>query len=143
MAVEARPMMKVNLVYCPFVDPVTPPLGIASLKSAIERNSDIVVRCLDANLEWHHRLVAEVRAAHERGQLPAELQRFRAAADLLLDKRDDFFDLERYNRASIEFINFTRTLHLKSLRSLTDAQSAVPRPKGGGFLGHAPQGEPA
>lgn len=134
--------MQVNLLYCPFVDPVTPPLGIASLKSALAQDPAIAVRGLDLNLEWHHRLVSEIAEARQRTQVPAELERFHAAAGFLRGRGDEFFDLEKYNRASVDFIQFTRTLHLKTIKLLNDAPTTLGRQKVSEFLDYALQGDP-
>jgi anaerobic magnesium-protoporphyrin IX monomethyl ester cyclase len=134
--------VKVNLLYCPFVDPVTPPLGIASLKSALEKDQAVRVRCLDLNLEWHHRLVAEIAEARRRTQVPPELEQFEAAAGLLRSRGADFFDLEKYNRASVDFIQFTRSLHLKTIKLLNDPQSAQAKQKVAEFIEYALSGNP-
>ena len=53
------------------------------------------------------------------------------------------FDLEKYNRASVDFIQFTRTLHLKTIKLLSDAPTTLGRQKVSEFLDYALQGDPA
>ena len=48
--------MQVNLVFSPFVTPRAP-LGIAIIKSYVEKNSDVAVKCFDLNSQYHNDLI--------------------------------------------------------------------------------------
>ncbi|MBF0380545.1 MAG: tetratricopeptide repeat protein [Magnetococcales bacterium] len=50
--------IKLNLLFCPFVDPITPPSGIASLKGYLDKYGDADVDCIDLNLEFYKTLAS-------------------------------------------------------------------------------------
>ncbi|MBF0195328.1 MAG: tetratricopeptide repeat protein [Magnetococcales bacterium] len=48
--------LKLNLLFCPFVDPVTPPSGIASLKGYLNKYGESEVNCIDLNIEFYENI---------------------------------------------------------------------------------------
>ena len=100
--------LKVNLVYGPFVDPITPPLGIASLKGYLEKNSNTQVRCMDLNLEWHTMMARGKQAGAEQLRKGEKLSK----------NNDKFFDLDHYISASIDFADYLRRNHKHTQYSL-------------------------
>jgi len=84
--------MKLVLVFPPFAFPTYVPLGLAQIKSYLEKNNkNLEVKCLDLNLEFHKRF---------------------------LDKKFDIFKKsklfnEEYNNESKEFISSLTLLHKK------------------------------
>jgi len=94
--------LTVNLVYCPFVEPITPPLGMASLKAYLEKYGDTHVRCMDLNLEWHTNIAKGIDAA---------TQPLRTGQALFQQDNDDFFDIDQYGETSVGFAEFIRKTH--------------------------------
>jgi len=52
--------MQANLVFSPFAKPRTR-LGIALLKSYVEKNSNSQIECFDLNAGYHNDLCADIR----------------------------------------------------------------------------------
>jgi len=102
--------LKVNLLYCPFVDPITPPLGIASLKAYLEKHGNTQVCCMDLNLEWHTMLARSEEAS---------VEPLRKGEKLFRNADNKFFDLDRYNSVASDFVQFTGKTHLSTQYSLS------------------------
>ncbi|NQU56719.1 MAG: tetratricopeptide repeat protein [Rhodospirillales bacterium] len=94
--------LKVNLLYCPFSDPVTPPLGITSLKSYLEKYGNSQVRCMDLSLQWHNKFTQETGPGFEaltKGEK--------------LFKSDDgsFYNIDLYRDVSDKFADVLQAAH--------------------------------
>jgi anaerobic magnesium-protoporphyrin IX monomethyl ester cyclase len=107
-AIDGR--LKVNLLYCPFVDPITPPMGIASLKGYLEKYSNTQVHCVDLNSKWHTMIAAtSAKAAVD----PI------GNGDRLFRNSDNMFDdIDQYRNVSEKFIGTLQETHLSVQYSL-------------------------
>ena len=92
---------KLVLVTMPFISPTSPPLGIASLKSYLESNSDVYVKCIDINLLFYldflEYLKNSDRALNEREKLMINFKDF-------IKNRDNLKDLGKLNYNVVEFL---------------------------------------
>ncbi|MCP4024358.1 MAG: tetratricopeptide repeat protein, partial [Desulfobacteraceae bacterium] len=96
--------IKINLLYCPFVDPITPPLGIASLKAFVE-NENTQVNCMDLNLEWYLQLERQNQNSTES---------IRKGKKLFKNVDETLFDFDRDNRIASNFVDCIHGAHLSS-----------------------------
>jgi len=96
--------LQINLLFCPFVDPITPPQGIASLKSYLEKYADANVHCLDLNLEWHTKALEKDHP----GLKPVQIGRqfFKSEGDL-------FFEIDEYRKVAKDFNEFLKKSHTR------------------------------
>ncbi len=100
--------LKVNLLYCPFFDPITPPLGIASLKAYLEKYNNVQVSCMDLNLEWHTMMA-------ENGQSGMEPL---GKAETLFKNDDTFFDLAQYTGVAADLAECLDSAHTNTQYSM-------------------------
>jgi tRNA A37 methylthiotransferase MiaB len=107
--------LNVNLLFCPFVEPITPPLGIASIKGYLEKNSAARVRCIDLNQKWHS-MMAGGEQINE-GPLRKGKESFKNDATIS--------DLDQYNKASQEFADYLRKIHMYTQYSLCQDNSPI------------------
>lgn len=87
--------LRVNLLFCPFVNPVSPPLGISILKSFLEKNGNPDVRCIDLNLEWHDKIANEDATGYE-----ALGEALRKGKELFKNPDGSFFNVDHYREIS-------------------------------------------
>lgn len=92
--------LRVNLLFCPFVNPVSPPLGISILKSFLEKNGNPDVHCYDLNLEWHDKI-----ANHDATGYEVLGQSLRRGKELFKDPEGDFFDIDQYREISSTMVD--------------------------------------
>lgn len=92
--------LKVNLLFCPFVNPVSPPLGISILKSYLEKNGHPNVNCFDLNLEWHSKIADEDSSGYE-----ALGEALRKGGRLFKDPDGSFFEIDKYREISTELVD--------------------------------------
>ncbi|MBF0358169.1 MAG: tetratricopeptide repeat protein [Magnetococcales bacterium] len=109
--------LKVNLLFCPFVDPVTPPLGIASLKAYLEKYGSSQVRCIDLNIEWHTKLAAEKQDG---------MELFWSGEQLFNSSDNMFSDVGKYINISSGFISLLHATHKNIQYSLCHQESSHP-----------------
>ena len=92
---------KIVLVAMPFINPTSPPLGIASLKSYLERNSDVGVKCIDVNLLFYldflEYLKTEGKELNDREEIMVGFKDF-------IKEKGNFRDLDRLNYNISEFL---------------------------------------
>lgn len=92
---------KVVLVVMPFIKATSPPLGISSLKSYIESNSDVKIKCIDVNLLFHihflEYLKGESRELNER-------EKMMIVFDSFIRNKDNLRNLEKLNYSIKEFL---------------------------------------
>ncbi len=94
--------LKTNLLFCPFVDPITPPLGIASLKAYLEKYGDARINCMDLNIEWHSMLTRDERP---------DLDPLRKGDILFKGSNDSFFNIDKYQNVSSGFASLLHKTH--------------------------------
>lgn len=93
-------MMQANLVFSPFVIPRAP-LGIAGIKSYVEKNSDFDVKCFDLNALYHNDLVDSIREGKGIIKMSAEDKDiFLRAADTFKNKNGEFFNQAVYESSA-------------------------------------------
>jgi len=92
--------LKVNLLFCPFVNPVSPPLGISILKSFLEKNGNSDVQCIDLNLEWHEKISNE-----DASQYQALAEVLRNGKALFKDLKGEFFNVDQYRKISGDMVD--------------------------------------
>jgi radical SAM superfamily enzyme YgiQ (UPF0313 family) len=91
---------KIVLVTMPFITPTSPPLGISSLKSYIESNSDTKVKCIDLNILFHLDFLKYLK---NKGELNEREKLMIGFYDFIKNK-DNLKDLEKLNRNITEFL---------------------------------------
>lgn len=92
--------MQANLVFSPFVTPRLP-LGIAGLKSYVEKNSDFSVKCFDFNGMFYNDLVNDIRQGKNFVEMSDEDKSiFLRAADTFENKNGEFFDQALYDASA-------------------------------------------
>lgn len=96
--------LKVNLLFCPFVNPVSPPLGISILKSYLEKNGNPDVRCIDLNLEWYDKIAKVDATGYE-----ALGQSLRTGKELFKDPEGKFFNIDQYREISNRMVDEMRS----------------------------------
>ncbi|MCP4024354.1 MAG: tetratricopeptide repeat protein [Desulfobacteraceae bacterium] len=106
--------LRLNLIYCPYVDPINPPAGIASLKSYLEKHSKIKVQCMDLNLEWHTKILEKSNDY---------LRTIKEGAWFFKRGGDSFFNSDQYNRVARLFCVFLRQFHNESQFALCQDNS--------------------
>ena len=93
--------MKANLIYTPFIFPNVP-IGITSIKSFVEHNSDHRIRCIDLNIMWHNKMIKDLE--DNRSYLGMN-ERFKSdfltGNKFAISRDDTFFSQKEYN----EYIN--------------------------------------
>lgn len=92
--------LKVNLLFCPFVNPVSPPLGVSILKSYLEKNGHPNVECIDLNLEWHNKIANEDSIGYE-----VLGEALRKGDKLFKDPDGSFFNVDQYRNISTELVD--------------------------------------
>ncbi|MBF0381759.1 MAG: tetratricopeptide repeat protein [Magnetococcales bacterium] len=80
--------LKVNLLFCPFADPTTPPGGITNIKAYMAQNSSAVVNCIDLNLKFYNNF-----AYLEKDE---DSDPFRDGKEYFKNYSDMFVDVEKY-----------------------------------------------
>ena len=95
--------LNVNLLYCPFTDPITPPLGIASLKACVEEFSNVHVRCVDLNIKWHAMFLTTKQDSN--------VETIGKAEEQYKNSDGMFVDLDKYRSVSIDYINTLYNVH--------------------------------
>ncbi len=89
--------MQVNLVFSPFTI-TRVPLGIALIKSYVEKHSDCRVKCFDLNSQHHVDFVDDIRECRGHLRMSAENRAdFLKAVATFENKGGEFFDQAAYN----------------------------------------------
>lgn len=96
--------MLANLVFSPFAIPRLP-LGIALLKSYVEKNSNFQVKCADLNTICHNALEDDIRNKGNIEMSDQDREAFLKAVDVLKNKNEDFFNQAVYDWAGSVFID--------------------------------------
>ena len=110
--------LKVNLLFCPFVDPTTPPLGIASLKAYLKEYGDMQIHCVDLNLEWHLMIVGEKTSRLNEDYFQPGLEELQNGEKLFRNSSSEFFDVDKYKGISTSFVSALHNAHLDNQYSL-------------------------
>jgi len=93
--------MQINLVFSPFAMPCAP-LGIAGIKSYVEKNSDFHVKCLDWNVIYQNALDDDIR--NNKGNIKMsehDRSTFLEAVDVFKAGNEDFFNQAVYDRSVV------------------------------------------
>ena len=89
--------MQVNLVFSPFTI-ARVPLGIALIKSYVEKHSDCRVKCFDLNSQHLVDFVDDIREGRSHLRMSAENRaEFLKAVDTFENRSGEFFDQATYN----------------------------------------------
>ncbi|MBF0382347.1 MAG: tetratricopeptide repeat protein [Magnetococcales bacterium] len=97
---------KVNLLYCPFVDPISPPLGIACLKGYLNKFGNAEVNCLDLNLRWHKTIADKKHYNH--------LDSIGVGEQYFNNKKDMFSDIEKYKKVTAPLLDSLQETHISA-----------------------------
>lgn len=100
--------MQANLVFSPFAR-LRAPLGIATLKAYVEKNSDFRVKCFDFSLAYLNDLADMVRNDKVRIKSfsPSANEEFLEAINFFKKSdNEDFFDQAAYNKHAASWIGF-------------------------------------
>ncbi|MCP3901435.1 MAG: radical SAM protein, partial [Desulfobacteraceae bacterium] len=105
--------MQANLIFSPFVKPFVP-LGIAHIKSYVETNSNVRVKCFDLNLMYYKTISDAVRTSDPNLSFFPEAQRpeFLKTMDLFEKSSDGIFNQEAFDRAAIFFTNCFKSFNI-------------------------------
>lgn len=96
--------IRVNLVFSPFARPFVP-LGIAQIKSYVEKNSNFSVKCFDLNAIYHNAIADAIRNNDPNVKFPShDRPVFLKTIDVLKSNNQDFFNQAVYNKAAASFI---------------------------------------
>ncbi|NTV43684.1 MAG: hypothetical protein HGA63_10340, partial [Syntrophobacteraceae bacterium] len=110
---------EIVLIFPPAVHPTSPPLGIASLKAYLEKNSRLAsVRTLDLNLRFHAQALTWIQEKRLRVKLAGlepdvTASKIIEAVDLFQGKEglDAFLDPARYDGCADFYRRFAAVLH--------------------------------
>jgi anaerobic magnesium-protoporphyrin IX monomethyl ester cyclase len=103
--------MEITLIFPPFTWPISPPLGIAQLKSFINAGLNTArADCIDLNIIYHNLLFEEIACIATPGQ--KEFSELIRAYHLFKGgESDQFFNKEAYNTASERIFNYLHYNH--------------------------------
>ncbi len=104
--------MNSHLVFSPFAKPFVP-LGIAQIKSYVEKKSAFTVTCSDLNLLYYKLITEAVRKDHpDTGFFPKEHRRgFIKTMDLFENSEAAIFNQAEFDRAAIFFTNCFKAIN--------------------------------